>query len=308
MIDAPIKDADYSVPALARGLAVLGLFNARTRSLSMQEIAERLSVSTSALYRIVFTLTDMGYLNKHHTQYELGARVISDGFSYLASRDIVDVAMPHLNQLRDRTSLSCHLAVRETTESLYVYRAFAAQRLSVNIPVGTRIACHCTAIGRMLLTGLDQAELAALYQHIRLDDYPSPAPRTQLELQEVIKGDRAQGWVVHRSDYSTAIAMAVKDHRGGSHSSNQSVRPGCRDGSRGCHGDVRGIASGMQREDQRRTGVCQRLMKGECMDGGAGERLLTRQRTQRQGSGRRSKEEHLWRTCAASVTARSDAP
>jgi len=214
MIDAPVKDADYSVPALARGLAVLGLFNARTRSLSMQEIAERLNVSTSALYRIVFTLTDTGYLNKHNSQYELGARVISDGFNYLASRDIVDVAMPHLNQLRDRTSLSCHLAVRENTESLYVYRAFAAQRLSVNIPVGTRIACHCTAIGRMLLTGLDQVELAALYQHIRLDDYPAPAPRTQLELQDMIEGDRARGWVLHRSDYSTAIAMAVKDHRG----------------------------------------------------------------------------------------------
>lgn len=214
MIDAPVKDADYSVPALARGLAVLGLFNARTRSLSMQEIAQRLNVSTSALYRIVFTLTDMGYLNKHNSQYELGARVISDGFSYLASRDIVDVAMPHLNQLRDRTSLSCHLAVRENTESLYVYRAFAAQRLSVNIPVGTRIACHCTAIGRMLLTGLDQVELAALYQHIRLDDYPAPAPRTQLELQDMIEGDRARGWVLHRSDYSTAIAMAIKDHRG----------------------------------------------------------------------------------------------
>jgi len=30
----------------------------------------------------------------------------------------------------------------------------------------------------------------------------------------MIKEDRARGWVLHRSDYSTAIAMAVKDHRG----------------------------------------------------------------------------------------------
>ncbi|WP_312934235.1 IclR family transcriptional regulator [Pseudomonas sp.] len=210
----PVKDADYSVPALARGLTVLGLFNANTRSLNMQEIAERLGLSTSALYRILFTLTDMGYLNKQHSQYALGPRVISDGFSYLASRDIVDVAMPHLNQLRDRTSLSCHLSVRENTQSLYVYRAFAAQRLSVNIPIGTRIACHCTAIGRMLLTGLAHAELAALYQHIRLDDYPPPAPRTKLELHDMIEADRTRGWVLHRSDYSTAIAMAIKDHRG----------------------------------------------------------------------------------------------
>ncbi|HXQ99280.1 MAG TPA: helix-turn-helix domain-containing protein, partial [Pseudomonas sp.] len=80
--ETPEQNTDYSVPALARGLSVLGMFNARTRSLSIQDIAERLGVSTSAVYRILYTLTDMGYLNKHNTQYELGARVISDGFSY----------------------------------------------------------------------------------------------------------------------------------------------------------------------------------------------------------------------------------
>lgn len=212
--ETPEQNTDYSVPALARGLSVLGMFNARTRSLSIQDIAERLGVSTSAVYRILFTLTDMGYLNKHNTQYELGARVISDGFSYLASRDIVEVAMPHLNQLRDRTSLSCHLSIREQTDSLYLYRAFAAQRLSVNIPVGTRIACHCTAMGRMLLTALGDTELGALYQHMRLDDYPTPAPRTLPQLQALIEGDRQQGWVLHRSDYSTAIATSVMDQNG----------------------------------------------------------------------------------------------
>ena len=214
ILDTPDKETDYSVPALARGLSVLGLFNARTRSLNIHEISEKLGVSTSAMYRILFTLINTGHLNKINTQYELGARVISDGFSYLANRDIVEVAMPHLNLLRDRTSLSCHLTIREQTDSLYVYRAFAAQRLSVNIPIGTRIASHCTAMGRILLTALDDIKLGALYQHIRLDDYPSPAPRTLPELQALILTDRQRGWVLHRSDYSTAIATSIKDHKG----------------------------------------------------------------------------------------------
>lgn len=214
ILDTPDKETDYSVPALARGLSVLGLFNAKTRSLNVHEISERLGVSNSAVYRILFTLINTGYLNKINNQYELGAQVITDGFSYLANRDIVEVAMPHLNHLRDRTSLSCHLTIREQTDSLYVYRAFAAQRLSVNIPIGTRIACHCTAMGRVLLTALNDVELGTLYQHIRLDDYPSPAPRTLPELQALISNDRKQGWVLHRSDYSTAIATSVKDHKG----------------------------------------------------------------------------------------------
>lgn len=213
-IEPPDRGTDYHVPALQRGLSILGLFNARERLLAMGEMAERLGVSTSALYRIVQTLVDMGYLQKvgRHA-FELGPQVIRDGFAYLASRDIVEVAMPHLNALRDRTSLSCHLSIREHTDSLYLYRAFAPQRLTVNIPIGTRLPCHGTALGRVLLSALDTDGLRQLYQHLRLDDYPPPAPRTLPELEALIAQDRARGWVLHRSDYSTAIATGIRDHR-----------------------------------------------------------------------------------------------
>jgi IclR family pca regulon transcriptional regulator len=171
-------ELDYRVPALQRGLSILQMFNANERNLSSNVIAERLGVSVSAIYRILITLTDMGYLRKlGKNSYELGPQVLCDGFAYLASRDLVDIAMPHLNALRDRTSLSCHLSIREHTDSLYIGRAFAAQRLSVNIPIGTRIPCHCTAMGRMLLSGLTPMELDALYQHVRLDDYPAARPQ-----------------------------------------------------------------------------------------------------------------------------------
>lgn len=213
--DAIERETDYRVPALQRGLTVLQMFNARDRTLGMNDIADRLGVTVSSIYRIVHTLTEMGYLRKiAKNTYELGPQIVSDGFAYLASRDIVEIAMPYLNALRDRTSLSCHLTIREQTESLYLYRAFAAQRLSVNIPIGTRLPCHCTAMGRMLLTGLSPEALGLLYQHVRLDDYPPPAPKTLPELQQLIAEDRERGWVMHRSDYSTAIACAVHNHLG----------------------------------------------------------------------------------------------
>ncbi|MFP6847455.1 MAG: IclR family transcriptional regulator [Pseudomonas sp.] len=209
------RDSDYRVPALQRGLSILQMFNAQQRSLSSNAIAEQLRVSGSAIYRILITLTEMGYLRKQgKNTYELGPQVLCDGFAYLASRDLVDIAMPHLNALRDRTSLSCHLSIREQTDSLYIARAYAAQRLSVNIPIGTRIPCHCTAMGRTLLSGLTPMALDQLYQHVRLDDYPPPAPKTLPELQQLLERDRERGWILHRSDYSTAIACAVRNHQG----------------------------------------------------------------------------------------------
>lgn len=209
------QGTDYMVPALQRGLSILQMFGSQQRTLASTEIAERLDVTPSSIYRILHTLCEMGYLRKiAKNSYELGPQVVSDGFSYLASRDLVDLALPHLNALRDRTSLSCHLAIREHTDSLYLCRAFAAQRLSVNIPVGSRIPCHCTAMGRILLTGLPAQQLDALYCHTRLDGYSATAPRTLPELQELIAADRSRGWVQHRSDHSTAIAAAIRNHLG----------------------------------------------------------------------------------------------
>lgn len=208
------SDSDYRVPALLRGLRVLELFGPERRLLSLQEIADGLGGSTSSVYRIVMTLTELGYLERQSkTEYGLGIKVISQGFAYLASRDLVDIAQPHMERLRDVTSLSCHLGVRDRTEVVYLYRAMASQRLTVNVPVGTRLPCTRTALGRVLLGGLDDEALSALYQHERLDDQPPPSPRTLPELLRLAEEDRRLGWVLHRSDYSTAIATGIRDHR-----------------------------------------------------------------------------------------------
>lgn len=215
MPDAPGKENDYTVPALYRGLKILELFDSRQRILTTQDFAQALEVSSSSIYRIVTTLVEMHYLEKvAKNTYQLGPQVISNGFSYLASRDIVELAMPHLNALRDNASMSCHLSVREGRDAVYIYRAFATQRLSVNVPVGTRIACHSSAMGRVLLTALDDGELDALYRHVRLDDYPAPAPRTLAELKHTVEVDRRRGFVINRSDYATALATGIVDHLG----------------------------------------------------------------------------------------------
>jgi DNA-binding IclR family transcriptional regulator len=208
-------ETHYRVPALERGLSIIEMFSATSRSLTMGDIAERLNLTQSAIYRIVQTLVERGYLRKTaKTLYELGPRVVSGGFAWLASRDIVEIAMSWLNALRDRTSLSCHLAIREHTEAVYIYRAFAQQRLTVNVPIGSRLPCHCTAVGRILLTSLEEAQLYALYRDVRLDGYPLPAPKTYPELQQLLEEDRERGWAVSRSDYSTAIAAPIRNHLG----------------------------------------------------------------------------------------------
>lgn len=209
------KSTDYHVPALSRGLQIIEMFDGERRVLNTQDFADSLGVSASSTYRIVQTLLDMGYLKKvTRNAYELGPQVVSRGFSFLAGKDLVDIAAPHLNELRDRTSISCHLGVRDGLETIYIYRAQASQRLSVNIPLGSRLLCHTNAMGRVLLQQLSVIELNAMYQTQQLDSYPGPYPQSFPELKARLKKEWGQGYSSSRSDNATAIAVPITNYLG----------------------------------------------------------------------------------------------
>ncbi|MFD2178927.1 IclR family transcriptional regulator [Veronia pacifica] len=210
-----MSKADYQVQSLARGLEIIELFDAEHRILSTHDFADRLGVSQSSVYRIIQTLLDKNYLRKvARNAYTLGPQVVSRGFAFLAGQSLVDVAAPHLKRLRDETSISCHLAVRDGLETLYIYRAQASQRLSVNIPLGTRLPCHTNAMGRILLQQLSDVELSAVYNSIQLDMYPNPHPQTLPELRHLIAVEKKQGFSHSRSDNASAIAVPITDYLG----------------------------------------------------------------------------------------------
>ncbi len=213
--DQPKGNPDYTVPALKKGLMILELFSSRQRVLTLSEMSERLSLSTSSIYRTVVTLVEMNYLKKAgRNAYELGAGVLSRGFSYLASRDILSMAAPYLDELRDETSASCHLAIREGIEAIYIYRAASPQIMMVNVPVGTRFSCHTVAIGRALLSGLDDDALRKLYAGIALDGHADTGPNSLPQLLVAVTRVRETGISISRSDFSTAIATPIKDYSG----------------------------------------------------------------------------------------------
>ena len=203
------------VPALRKGLQILEMFSHRNRVLNIADFAERIQVSTSAIYRTVVTLTEMQYLKKvGRNAYELGPMVLSRGFSYLASRDILKMAAPYLGELRDETSASCHLAIREGVEAIYIYRAASPQIMMVNVPIGTRFPCHTVAIGRALLCSMNEESLGKLYSGVVLDGYTGSHINSLPQLLVAVDEVRKTGISVSGSDFSTAIATPIRDYTG----------------------------------------------------------------------------------------------
>lgn len=205
---------DY-VQSLARGLAVLRAAGSEPATLA--EIASRAALSRAVARRLVLTLEHLGYLRSAGRGFALTPRVLELGFGYLGGHALSDVAQPWMEQLSHRVSESCSMAVLDDQHIIYVARVPVSKIMTVSLAVGARLPAYCTSMGRVLLSGLEPADLGAWLAACR----PKPlTPRTVTDkrrLKQIVEGVRRDGYAWIERELETglcSIAVPVRDAGG----------------------------------------------------------------------------------------------
>jgi DNA-binding IclR family transcriptional regulator len=211
-------DADkYTVPALERGLKLLGEFSRDNRRLGPPELARRLGLPRSTVFRLLTTLEGMGFLERVEggSEYRLGLAVLRLGFEYLASLELTELGQPLLDRLCDEVRYPCNLVVRDGRSIVYVAKVTPPTPLASSVRVGTRLPAHATVLGRILLEDLNLADLRHLYPEEQLQVFSPSTPKTVLELFDMVQSDLARGYVLGEGFYESSIstiAAPVRDH------------------------------------------------------------------------------------------------
>ena len=210
---------NYFVPGLFRGLRVLEILGDSGKPMTLTEIGNELSLSRSSTFRLVYTLRHMGFLKAtaDDRAFELGARVLNLGFSYLNQQGLVQIARPHLERLRDDTANSTHLSILEGRDVLYLESQQSKTAFTSNISTGTRSPAYATAQGWCLLTGLDDGEVGALFQDVELEPFTEHTPCTLEDLLRRINDVRKQRAVLSRGYYhagGSSIVAPIVDRTG----------------------------------------------------------------------------------------------
>jgi len=210
---------ETTVPGLERGLKLLRLFRRTRPAVTPPEIAHELKIPRSTVHRLLQTLEEMEFLRRADSggAYVLGPAVLSIGFEYLSSLDIVQLSNPVLSQLRDKTQCSAHLAVLHGTEIVYLSRHASPHAVSSNVSVGTRLPAHASVMGRVLLADLGSSALNALYKDKPLQRFTPKTPTSIASLERLLLEDRRLGYVIGSSYYErgvTSVAAPVRDNMG----------------------------------------------------------------------------------------------
>jgi len=159
--DCAAKDPEY-LSTLERGLSVLRAFDQDHAEMPLSEVAAVTGLSPAVARRCLNTLVQLGYVAQHGRRFLLRPEVLSFGSAYLSSMNIEQVALPHLQMLRDETGDSASLAVRSGADVLYVAHVSTSRRIRLGANVGTRFPWHATSLGKVLAAGASEETRSTL--------------------------------------------------------------------------------------------------------------------------------------------------
>lgn len=149
---------------------VLDLFTREQPEWGVSEVATELGVPRSSVHALMSSLVDIGVLRwRLGGRYRVGWRVLELADVHRSLTDVRAVARPVMERLVLEHGETCHVAVAEQRQVMYIDRYMGTHNITVQgVPVGTRLEPYCTSVGKVLMAFIDQAEM---------DDYLATVPR-----------------------------------------------------------------------------------------------------------------------------------
>ena len=142
----------------------LTLLEASAEMHELDKLAETINVSRSTAYRLLTALTERGYLrHEPRAGYYLGPRLMQLGFKVYSDIHLSSIAHPHLVKASKTIQETIHLAVLENDRGVYIDVLPGSRELQMASKIGGQIFPQCTALGKILVSGLPENRWAEFF-------------------------------------------------------------------------------------------------------------------------------------------------
>ncbi len=138
---------------IERAAFVLSCFSPSEPHLSLNQLAAKLDLNPSTVYRYVTTLESAGLLERDEERrgYRLGLGVVELAGIVLNHLDVRKEALDEMDRIRDDTGLIVNLAMLFQGDVLHIAHSAPDGWPRWKTTPGRRAVAHCTALGKVLL-------------------------------------------------------------------------------------------------------------------------------------------------------------
>ncbi|GAB3569106.1 IclR family transcriptional regulator C-terminal domain-containing protein [Arthrobacter alkaliphilus] len=209
------EQAAYFVKSVEKAFDVLLAFSPEHPQLTVSQIAARTDMTRASARRFLMTLADLGYLRADGPTFELTARSLDIGRSYLTGLTLPGVAEPHLKALASTLNETTALCILDGPDVVYVACVPSPRLLRISITVGTRFPAWATSMGRVLLGGLPEPDLEKYLQTVQIHRYTNRSLSDVEQLRAEVKAAQDKGWSMVAEELEEGLrGVAVPVRRG----------------------------------------------------------------------------------------------
>jgi len=171
------KNDAISIKSAARALDILELAAEFPDGLTLTDIGKNLNIPLSSLHGLIMTMVNKSFLTRSELTmlYRLGPRLSQIAFSYRAQTDLISLADPIMDRIRQFTGEATSLTMLQGDSILFIHKRITEAIVQIVNPIGTRLPAHATGSGKAMLAYLSDEEINLLYPN---EELPALTPFT----------------------------------------------------------------------------------------------------------------------------------
>jgi len=213
--DAPKKQ----IQSIVRATQIINLIASRNNSCTLTEISQTLSLNKSTAHGLVSTLEQMNFLEQNAITgaYQLGIKLFELGQNYLSHIDLRAIVHPQLVELSKAFEETCHLAILNHTEVIYLDKIDSPKSVGILSHIGGRNPSYATGVGKALLADLNNEAICELFKNEPLKKLTSQTITNIPDLIQSLDKVRKDGFAMDIGEIETdlcCIAAPIKNHEG----------------------------------------------------------------------------------------------
>ncbi|SEH76259.1 CRISPR locus-related DNA-binding protein [Mycolicibacterium rutilum] len=213
----PKSDEDRpaaAVQSVDRALLVLEIL-AEAGQAGVTEIAAELGVHKSTVSRLIAALEARGYVEQvtGRGKYRLGFSITRLARASGAHLDMVKVSQDICDDLCAQVGETTNLAILDVDRVVNIVESIGPAEITLKTWVGQICPAHATSSGKVLLAGLDDAEIADRVAP-RLETFTATTLATIEDLRAELVTVRTRGWASVCEELEVglnAVAAPVRD-------------------------------------------------------------------------------------------------
>lgn len=183
--------------SIDKTLSLLEAISQNPRGLSLADVVKSVGIPKTTAFRILEILTAREYVtwNPDNEKYYIGIKALEIGMSGLVGQDIVDVSIPYLHELSATVGETSFLAVYNSGDVVYLYKAEGNRSIQTTARLGSRRSAYCTALGKVILANLPTEETDRIFEK-KLAKFTEKTVTDRLKLYEEFASIRSKGYAV----------------------------------------------------------------------------------------------------------------